>query len=258
MRLCYSALSPFCRKVRMALDYKGLPYETVQVDRLADLPLPSPRAEVPVLEHDGVVVCNSPDILAFVDRLQPAPPLYPQDAAAYADVKRWEQLADTRMDAIVSVVGIFRLAGLALPEGLAAAAATELQGIYDMMDTRLATGDFLCAATPSAADWAAYPHVASGAALGLGCDLERHRHVLLWLRRIRETPPGKADACAVRNWWSQRAACPVDTERINWGAFRLEWLLANGQAEWFAAQVRADHVLWSTGPNRQRGPGNRA
>ena len=238
----------------MALDYKGLPYETVQVDRLADLPLPSPRAEVPVLEHGGVVVCNSPDILAFVDRLQPAPPLYPHDAAAYAEVKHWEQLADTRLDAIVSVIGVFRLVDLPQPEGLAAAAATELRGIYDEMDARLANGDFLCGAAPCAADWAVYPHVASGAALGLGCDRERHRHVLHWLRRIREMPSGEADGRAVRDWWAHRATRPVDTERINWGAFRLEWLLANGHAEWFAAQVSADRVLWSAGPNRQRTP----
>ncbi|MEY4748943.1 MAG: hypothetical protein RIQ60_1157 [Pseudomonadota bacterium] len=256
MKLCYSALRPFCRKVRLALDHKGLRYDIVQVDRLADMPLPSPRAEVPVLEHDGAVVCNSPDILAYIDRVQLAPPLYPQDAAAYADVKRWEQLADTRLDAIVSVIGIFRLMALPPPAGLANSAATELLDIYDELDARLATVDFLGGAAPSAADWAVYPHVASGAALGLGCDRERHRHVVRWVHRIRETPPGAADLLAVRDWWAHRAARPVDTERINWGTYRLEWLLANGQADWFAEQVRTDRVLWSVGPNRQRTPGN--
>ena len=254
MRLCYTALSPFCRKVRMALDHKRLAYEIVQVDRLADLPLPSPRAEVPVLEHDGVVVCNSPDILAYLDRLQPAPPLYPAMAAVYADVRRWELAADTRLDAIVSVIGVFRLARIALPEGLAEAAATELHAIYDEMDARLAGGSFLCGAL-SAADWAAYPHVASGAALGLGCDQERHRHLLHWLRRLRDTPEGTADATAVRDWWAHRAERPVDIQRINWGAFRLEWLLSHGHADWFAAQVKADRVLWSAGPYRQRTSG---
>jgi glutathione S-transferase len=252
MKLCYSAVSPFCRKVRMALDHKGLSYEIVQVDQLREMPLPSPRAEVPALEFGGQVVCNSPDILAFIDRIQPSPPLYPQDPAAYADVKRWEQLADTRLDAIVSVVGIFHLVGLPQPQGLAANAAAEILEVYDDLDARLATGSFLCGADPCAADWAVYPHVSSGAALGLGCHHERHRHVLHWLRRIRATPPGQGDVQAVRDWWHHRPEHAVDTQRVNWGTFRLEWLLANGHVDWFAEQVRSDRVLWSVGPNRQR------
>lgn len=252
MRLCYTALSPYCRKVRMALDYKGLHYELVQVDRLADLPVPSPRAEVPVLDDDGLVVCNSPDILAYIDRLRPDPPLYSQAAALFAEVRYWELLADTRLDAVISVIGVFRLLGIAEPAELTAAAAAETVELYDALSQQLATHEYLCGAL-SAADFAVYPHVASGAALGLRCDRERHRHVLRWLQTMRQRPEVQADAQAVRDWWAQRSQRPVDVERINWGAFRLEWLLASGLSQWFADQVHADKVLWSVGPQRQAG-----
>lgn len=255
MRLCYTALSPYCRKVRMALDYKGLNYVVVQVDRLTDLPVPSPRAEVPVLEDGGVVVCNSPDILAYIDRLHPDPPLYPQAAALFAEVRRWELLADTRLDAVISVIGVFRLLGAEVPPELTAAAAVESADLYDEMNQQLAAHEYLCGEL-SAADFAAYPHIASGAALGLRCGRDRHRNVLRWMQMLRNRPEFEADAEAVRDWWSHRSTRPVDVERINWGAFRLEWLLASGKSQWFADQVRADKVLWSVGPRRQVSAGS--
>ncbi|MEO8805363.1 MAG: glutathione S-transferase family protein [Burkholderiaceae bacterium] len=254
MVLYYTALSPYCRKVRMALDYKGLEYEVVQVDRLADLSVDSPRAEVPVLDDSGVVVCNSPDILAYIDRLRPDPLLYPRAAAPFADARRWEALADTRLDAVVSVAGVFRLLGIEEPPELAAAAAAEIAELYEGMNQQLATHEYLCG-TLSAADFAAYPHVASGAALGLRCDEERHHHVLRWLKTLRGRPEVQADAHAVRDWWAHRSTRPVDVEKINWGAYRLEWLLASGLSQWFADQVRANKVLWSVGPHRQRNAG---
>lgn len=257
MELCYTALSPFCRKVRMALDWKGIAYSVIQVDRIADLPVPSPRAEVPVLIDADTIICNSPDILAYLDRLRPGRPLYPSAAADYAEVRRWELLADTRLDAIVSVIGTFRLAGTSkVPQALLAQAVAEMGEIYGLLDEQLATREFLCGAL-SAADLAAFPHIASGAALGLLCDRIRHRHVRRWLKTLRERPEGEADARAVRNWWEHRSARPVDVERINWGTYRLEWLLANGQVDWFAEQVRSGKVLWSVGAQRQAGEGPR-
>jgi glutathione S-transferase len=250
MRLCYTALSPYCRKVRMALDFKGLEYEVVQVDHVGDLPAHSPRAEVPVLDDDGLVVCNSSDILGYIDRLQPAPPLYSQDASQFAQIRRWEMFADTRLDAVISVIGVFRLVGIPEPPELSAAAYGETTELYDAMDQQLATHEYLCGA-PTAADFAAYPHVASGAALGLRCNGERNRHLVRWLQMMRSRREVQADTLAVRDWWAHRSARPVDVERINWGAFRLEWLLASGLSQWFADQVRADKVLWSVGPRRQ-------
>jgi glutathione S-transferase len=248
-QLCYSPLSPFCRKVRMAMEYKGLDFSLLEVDRLDELPVWNPRAEVPILIDGETRVFNSPDILAYLDRLSPARLLYPAAPAPYADVRAWERLADTQLDAIVTTIGNWHFADLPpMPEGLLDAARRDMALLYDQLQLQLASRTFI-GGEISAADFAAYPHVAAGAALGLKFDAQRHPDIQRWFKAMRTRPEGQTDTAAARDWWANRDARTVETQRINWGTFRLEWLLANGQADWFAAQVRQGKVLWSTGPD---------
>ena len=248
LSLCYSALSPFCRKVRMAMDYKQLAFELVDTDRLDELPVWNPRAEVPILIHGESVICNSADILGYLDRSYPNFPLYPPDPRRYADVRKWERTADTQIDAIVTVVGNWKFADLPpMPRGLMDAARQDIRAVYDQLQLELAGSAFICGEI-SAADFATYPHLTSGAAVGLKCDPQRHPDVQRWIRTMRHRPEGRIDNVAAREWWAHRDTRAVDTRRINWGTFRLEWLLANGHANWFADQVGQDKVLWSTGP----------
>lgn len=248
LSLCYSALSPFCRKVRMAMDHKQLTFAIVEADNVHEMPVWNPRAEVPVLVHGETVVCNSPDILGYLDRAYRELPVYPVDARRYADVRAWERTSDTQLDAIVTVIGMWRFADLPpMPAGLMDAARRDLGVIYDRLEERLGAQEFICGEI-SAADFAAYPHVVSGSVLGLEFDREWHPGLKRWLKAMRHRPEGQIDAAAVKEWWASRASRAADTQRVNWGTYRLEWLLANGQAEWFAQQVRQDKVLWSTGP----------
>lgn len=249
LTLCYTALSPFCRKVRMAMEYKGLNFDLSVTDDLKEIPAWNPRAEVPILIADKTVVCNSPDIFAFLDRRFPERPLYPVDAEACAEVRDWERMADTQLDAIVTVVGNWKFADLPpMPAGLMQAAQRDAGTIYDRLQDRLSTREFICGEI-GAADFAFYPHVASGSALDLRCDRHRHADVLRWMYTMRARPEGQSDLAAARDWWANQSAQNVDTERVNWGTFRLEWLLANGHTEWFVNQVREDKVLWSVGPH---------
>jgi len=248
LTLCYTALSPFCRKVRMAMEYKGLDFELAPGDHVTEVAAFNPRAEVPLLIDGDVAVCNSPDILAYLDRKFPERPLYPADARSYADVREWERAADSQLDAILTVVGNWKFSDLPpMPPGLQDAARRDAAVIYDRLQGRLATREFICGEV-SAADFAFYPHVVSGAALDLPLDATRHAAVRAWLKRMRTRPEGQTDLAAVRAWWADRDRQTVDTQRINWGTFRLEWLLANGCTDWFADQVRQDKVLWSVGP----------
>src|ERR1700680_3293857 len=79
-RLYTSWFSTFARKAALGLELKGLPYEAV--DALArefrpELVRVNPRAEVPVLLDDDLVVINSSDILQYLDWRYPEPALYP-------------------------------------------------------------------------------------------------------------------------------------------------------------------------------------
>jgi glutathione S-transferase len=248
LTLCYTALSPFCRKVRMAMEHKGLSFALAPGDHVTETPAFNPRAEVPILIDDGFVVCNSPDILAYLDRCFPDRLLYPADARAYAEVREWERIADTALDPIVTVIGNWRFANLSpMPQGLLEAAQHDIAQIYDGLQDRLAGREYVCGAV-SAADFALYPLVVSGPVLSMPMDLTRHEAVRNWVRRMRARPEGQTDLAAAREWWANKDKQTVDTERVNWGTFRLEWLLANGHAAWFADQVQRDKVLWSVGP----------
>jgi glutathione S-transferase len=249
LTLAYTALSPFCRKVRMAMEYTRLDFKLGRGDHVTEVGAFNPRAEVPVLIDDDIVVCNSPDILAYLDRRFPELPLYPDDARKYAEVRRWERTSDTQFDAILTVIGNWKFADLpAMPEGLLGGARRDIRSLYDQLEGQLQGRAFVCGEV-SAADFSLYPQVVSGAALDLPLDRSVHRSVLGWLRRMRERPEGQSDLAAVREWWANRVKQTVDTERVNWGTFRLEWLLANGGLDFFSDQVRRDKVLWSVGPN---------
>lgn len=249
LSLCYTALSPFCRKVRMAMEYKSLPFALLASDDPKKLVAWNPRAEVPVLIDAETVVCNSPDILAYLDRRFPDAPLYPANPQRYAKVRDWERTADTHVDAIVTVIGNWKFAHLPpMPAGLMDAARRDMGIVYDRLQEQLASHDFICGEI-SAADFAFYPHIASGPALDLKLEPGRHPDVLRWMKAMRARPEGQTDLAAAREWWINQDQQDVDTQRVNWGTFRLEWLLANGQSDWFANQVRQGKVLWSVGPN---------
>ena len=87
--------SPFCLKVRSILDYKGLPYTSIN-------PLGKPILElrkrtvgkVPVLDIDGRLVADSTVIAHEIERLAPSPSLFPADRRARAQCHVYEDWAD--------------------------------------------------------------------------------------------------------------------------------------------------------------------
>lgn len=249
LTLCYSALSPFCRKVRMAMEWKGLAFDAFESCDIHKYPAFNPRAEIPILIDGATTVVNSADILAYLDRKHPEVELYPRDAGAFALVREWERTADTLVDAVVTDVAIFQWAQLPPPpDGLIAAAHRELSGVYDRLEARLTRGAFAAGAL-SVADFALYPHLAAAHLLGLRADPGRHPSIAGWLKRVRATPEGQSDLALVRAWWADRPNQDVDTQRINWGTHRLEWFLANGFLDRFVQEVHGDRVLWSVGPD---------
>ena len=85
LTLFSNGFSPFARKVAMALEYKGLKFETVDGLTHANrerLLAVNPRAEVPVLVDGDITVVNSSDILAYLDLAHPDRPIHPADLKA--------------------------------------------------------------------------------------------------------------------------------------------------------------------------------
>jgi maleylpyruvate isomerase len=90
-------------RVRIALNLKGLSYETVSHDLTRDEQRDShylsvnPQGLLPALEDDGAVLTQSLAIIEYIDAKKPEPPLLPREQLARARVRALAQLiaADT-------------------------------------------------------------------------------------------------------------------------------------------------------------------
>ena len=80
-------------RTRIALNLKGLPYETSPVDlragdqRSETFRALNPQGLVPAVEHEGRILTQSPAILEWIEERWPAPPLLPADPADRAEVR---------------------------------------------------------------------------------------------------------------------------------------------------------------------------
>jgi glutathione S-transferase len=245
-----SPLSPFCRKVRMVLEYKQLAFDTVVDSRAQDWGKFNRRAEIPILLHDDLTILNSADIVSYVEDSFPEVPVVPRDPKRRVVARYWERTADTLVDAIVTNMAIWTWAEIGpRPEGLLEANQAEIQDVYDDLERALGDKPFVCGEL-TVADMALFPHLMAAWHLELRCDPARHPAVAAWQQRMRHLEVCRADIERVREWWKKRTDSSLETEKVNWGTHRLELYLAQGFHERLVDDIRQDRVLWSVGPRR--------
>lgn len=104
VRIIGSYLSPYVRKVLVALHCKGIDYRIDPIvpffgdDRFAAA---SPLRRVPVYIDGNVTLCDSSVICQYLEDAYPSPRLYPEDVAARARARWLEEFADTRMGDVI-------------------------------------------------------------------------------------------------------------------------------------------------------------
>ena len=90
--------SPFSEKVRMMLGYKRLKWRSVTIPIVAPKPdlvaLTGGYRRTPVLQIGADIYCDTALIARTLDRLHPAPTLYPGRPAAGRDRRRLDRLHD--------------------------------------------------------------------------------------------------------------------------------------------------------------------
>jgi glutathione S-transferase len=202
--------SPFVRKVRIALEEKGLPYEI-------EPPVPGqhPMGKMPVLRDGERTVPDSSVICAYLERTRPSPPLYPEDAGDYARALFLEEYADTAMtegmgpivfERIVKPSFLGQPTDTAKLEELLAVASERWFGkpatvtgqpipaVLDWLESQLPADRDTVLARLSIADVALGAHLAWLALAGFEIDAARWPRTARYRRALEARPSFKATA----------------------------------------------------------------
>jgi glutathione S-transferase len=103
-----SNVSPYVRKVRVALAFKGIEYDDVQQIPFGAPPeyvAKSPLSKIPCWEEGELLLPDSSVILSYLEHRYPDPPLLPADPGARARALWFEEYADTTV--AVATAGVF-------------------------------------------------------------------------------------------------------------------------------------------------------
>ena len=244
--------SPFARKVRMVLDYKGLAITRIDALALAhhgDLIRVNPRGEVPVLVDGDVTVVNLADIVSYLEHRYPEPTLLPADPGARVAARAWERLADSVLDAIIHDISIWTWPthhrSDSPPAGLIDAGCRDIARVLARGEDTLGDKDYFCGDL-SIADIAVFPHFSALRPLGIGIDAAKHPRLSGWSQCMRQLPVVRRDLDFVKS--AARAKfvdgpSPYEGEKIVWRGDRIEWLFCNGLTDWWYAELKAGRVV---------------
>ncbi len=195
MRTLYNLwLSPFCRKVRIALAEKGLDFELKSenlAERRPEFLALNPAGEVPVLVvTGGPTIADSTAICEYLEETHPKPALYPGGPAERAEVRRLTAWFDGKFDREVTrnLVGekiLKRFMRRGEPDSRAIRAGKEnihihLQYIAWLAERRT----WLAGDSFSLADVAAAAHISTVDYLG-DVPWEDYESSKLWYARVK-------------------------------------------------------------------------
>jgi len=193
-------ISVHTRKVIVAARLKQLPFEGVPVvPVIPGNPPPdwrqlSPTGKIPVLQHGDFTLADSAAICAYLERLQPQPPLYPADARGYANALWLEQYGGGTVFHDI-VHPLFHETFVhpkvkQIPTDLARVGAVlskTVPEVFGYLET-LAGDAFLAGSTLSVADLAVASNLVTMHYIGYGLERARYPRLARWFDRVQREP----------------------------------------------------------------------
>lgn len=198
MRLLYHLLlSPFSRKVRVALAEKGVPFEMKAEkvwERRPEFLALNPAGQVPVLvDEDGTVLADSCVIVEYLEETLPEPPLIGTDPVTRAEVRRLVMWFDLKFyrEVTRNLTGEKvqkRFLGLGEPNSEAIRAGhANLPVHLDYIAWLAERRNWLAGETFSLADIAAAAHISTLDYIG-DVPWDKHAAAKDWYARIKSRP----------------------------------------------------------------------
>ncbi len=188
------ALSPFVRKVRVALLEKHLPYELVATS----FPLPdefrelNPLKRIPVLEHNGHFLPDSGVITHYLERCFPEPPLVPADPWLAARCEWFEKYADYELRGALEAIFHERVVNLLFgrhcrEEKVAEALQASIEH-FEYLERELGESAFFAGERLSLADVAIACMIINMEHGGEHLERKRWPKLHAWLERVLARP----------------------------------------------------------------------
>jgi glutathione S-transferase len=202
IRLYAIPFSTNVERVGLALAHKALEADVVMFDADDRTPVRAVSGQdlVPVIEHDGRVIADSPAILEYLEAIQPEPPLYPREPARRAEMRVfvdwfnrvWKRPPNLIADSIESG---------SPDQALIAEQSAEMAAALDWFEALLDGRDYLFGDEVSAADFVVFPFLKYAVAIDPSDDEvfhqvlnqhqplgERHGKLRAWIGRIDGLP----------------------------------------------------------------------
>jgi glutathione S-transferase len=248
-RVLYTSwISTFARKAALGLELKGLDYEPVDAltrEFRDELKRVNPRAEVPVLLDDDLVIVNSSDILQYLEWRYPSPALYPENIADRVTARALERLADHRFDPLVVDCSFWHWAERddQPPAGLLEAGQRDLEATLQRLEAELITRSKPWPfGSPGLVECAWFPNLIAAQPLGFKIDATRFPTVLSWLAAMRTHPVFVNDRRRTAALLKTLSSSTHERQRLFWSGDRIEWLFARGFHNWFANEISSGRV----------------
>jgi glutathione S-transferase len=193
--------SPFVRKVKVAFAEKSLPYEQQPLIPFGvsdDYKQKSPLGKIPCLEDGDFTLPDSSCILAYAEKIQPNPPLYPSDAREFGRALWYEEYADSKLVEVLTPFFFERIIKKNFmqqepDEGrLKGVAADAVPPVLDYLEGEIADREYLVGGSFSIADIAIASPVVNYGHAGESIDAGRWPKLVAYLKRIHSRPSYKA------------------------------------------------------------------
>jgi glutathione S-transferase len=249
-------LSPYAQKVKIALDEKGIAYETKMPAAIGsgqpdqEFLKANPRGEVPALIDGEVTVFDSTIILEYIEDKWPEPALLPRDPAARARARTIEEVMDTLFEPINWGMGELRWFKRAEGERartIEARASSQARGIYAWLTRQLDGKQWFGDTKFGWGDLSVVPYLNGARGNGVGPD--EHSPIGQWLKRANERPSVTKAANAAAE--SVKAMSQV-ANFVQTGMFkreyrdhRLEWMIRSGGVDVVLEGLKNNNIRFS-------------
>ena len=201
MKLYGALLSPFVRKVAVALEEKGMTYELMVSSPGSPDPAflaASPFGKIPAIVDGDFSLADSSAIVTYLDARQPAPALLPADPQARGRAMWFDEFADTILGGSGLKILFNRLVGpklLKVPydEAVALQGEAEMPRIMDYLESAAPAQGWL-AGDFTLGDIAVASVLRSLTFVGHGPDAAKYPATAAWYARVRARPGWQAVA----------------------------------------------------------------